>query len=434
MKRLPHWYEYLSVNAYSFGLSFMWNAIHPILLPLMVLRTVSEANKNTSLGLLTSIGMVIALLVQPISGTLSDATKHPWGRRRPWMLLGTVGDVIFLGVIALADSFWVLAIGYIGLQLFSNLAHGANQGLLPDLMPIHRRGIASGIKNAMDILALVLSAVIIGRLNGGQDMHQIASVLVLALVLGASLMAMWIGTQEIPTSESIEQTPPIPGFRRLLNIFRIDIKGNLDYIKLLVTRFLLLFGTGCIQAFGLFYFRDVLHLTSATMLVSRVMTIIGAIVLVIAFPSGLLSERIGRRTPSIVACALASLGILVMLFVRSHLGVYIAGGLVGVGMGIFMTVNWAWATSLVPINEAGKYLGLSNLATAGSGVVARLLGPAVDFGNRLIPSAGYIAMILLAAVATLMALWLTTQLPEPLPRGKEPIEYNVFVPLPRGSK
>jgi hypothetical protein len=55
--------------------------------------------------------------------------------------------------------------------------------------------------------------------------------------------------------------------------------------------------------------------------------------------------------------------------------------------GIFVSVNWALATDLIPQEEAGKYLGLSNLATAGSAAVARLTGPMIDGLNALRPGA-----------------------------------------------
>jgi hypothetical protein len=42
-----------AVNAYWPGLSFMWNSLHLIVLPAMLLGFVDDARKNTALGLLT---------------------------------------------------------------------------------------------------------------------------------------------------------------------------------------------------------------------------------------------------------------------------------------------------------------------------------------------------------------------------------------------
>jgi MFS family permease len=130
--------------------SVLWNSLHVIILPAVLLHLVPEAFKNTYLGVLTFFGLVIAMIVQPISGSLSDRWRSRWGRRRPLILIGTAFDFIFLALLGWAGGFWWLAIGYLGLQLTSNMAHGPVQGLLPDRIPPEQMGVASGIKNVMD--------------------------------------------------------------------------------------------------------------------------------------------------------------------------------------------------------------------------------------------------------------------------------------------
>jgi MFS family permease len=430
VKKLTHWYEFIFLNAYGLGISFMWNAIHPIFLPLLVLNLVPATRINAGLGLLSSVGLIIALFVQPLSGALSDTTHSRWGRRRPWMLVGTVGDLFFLTLLAMAGSYWLLAIAYIGLQLSSNLAHGANQGLIPDLVPLQRRGEAAGFKNLLDIVAVVLAAAIIGRLLGGARPHNIWSLVVIALMLGAALAVTWFGSKEESSlDENGNVATRVHYLAALKAFFTLDLRSNQNYVKLMASRFLLLFGIYAVQSFALFYFRDTLHVANAARFMSRVMTTIGLGLLVIAYPSGLLSERIGRKPMSILACALTSLGIALFIIVRSPVGIYLAAGVLGLGMGTFLTVNWSWATYLVPPAEAGKYLGLSNLATAGSGAIARLLGPAIDWGNRLTHNAGYIGLFIIATLAALGALALTTRLPEPTAPHVESDQFGgVFLP------
>jgi Na+/melibiose symporter-like transporter len=111
--------EILKLNAYWFGLSFMWNGLHQLILPAVLLNFVDYRLKNTTLGLLTFIGLVIAALIQPISGALSDRWTSAWGRRRPLILLGTAGDFMFLAILAWAGGIIWVAVGYIGLQLTS---------------------------------------------------------------------------------------------------------------------------------------------------------------------------------------------------------------------------------------------------------------------------------------------------------------------------
>jgi MFS family permease len=77
--------------------------------------------------------------------------------------------------------------------------------------------------------------------------------------------------------------------------------------------------------------------------------------------------------------------------------------ILGLATGLFMTANWALGTELVPAQEAGRYLGVSNLAGAGAGIVgASLGGPVADYLNSLIPGSGY--LVLFACYGVLFAL------------------------------
>src|SRR3970040_2399353 len=113
--------QLLTLNAYWVGLSFVWNALHPIILPAVLLNFVPDAQKNTYLGLLTFVGLFLAMLVQPLSGALSDGWHSRWGRRRPLILLGTLFDFVFLTILGWAGGLTWLFIGYICLQLSSKM-------------------------------------------------------------------------------------------------------------------------------------------------------------------------------------------------------------------------------------------------------------------------------------------------------------------------
>src|SRR5512144_1501381 len=158
--------QMLVLNAYWVGFSFMWNALHPIILPAVLLNYVPDAQKNTYLGLLTFVGLFIAMIIQPLSGALSDGWASRFGRRRPLIVIGTLFDFAFLMLLAYGGGLLWLFIGYVGLQLSSNVAHGPLQGLLPDRVPKHQVGVASSLKTFMDMLSLIIASLVAGRLLG----------------------------------------------------------------------------------------------------------------------------------------------------------------------------------------------------------------------------------------------------------------------------
>ena len=70
--------------------------------------------------------------------------------------------------------------------------------------------------------------------------------------------------------------------------------------------------------------------------------------------------------------------------------IYVGGAIIGLAAGLFTTSNWALGTELAPREEAGHYLGVSNLAGAGAGVVgAGLGGLMADFIDGYQPGLGH---------------------------------------------
>ncbi|HUV93501.1 MAG TPA: MFS transporter [Anaerolineae bacterium] len=407
------WYHNITLNAYWFGTSFMWNSLHPIILPTLLLSLVPENAKNTGYGLLTFAGLMVALVMEPVSGALSDGSRHRLGRRRPWVLAGTFLGLVCLLPLALANSLWMVAVGYVLLQFASNLAHGAGQGLIPDIVPQGKRGIASGIKYLIDMAGVICAALVAGHLMGGGHPRPLLAVGVVACVLLGAMTITVVGSREVPTSRPGKARPRgRAGLAQLRQLLKVNLRGQRDYARLLAARYCVLLGTYSVQSFGLFYFHDALQMPDAPTAVGKVMAAVALSVTLITFPAGVLSEVWGRKGLSLAACAITAVGMGLLLPVRSMTALLALGCTIGVGMGIFASVTWAWATDLVPSAEAGKYLGLSNLATAGSAATARLLGPVVDLVNARRPYVGYSIMFIVATIGALLGLVILIGVPD----------------------
>jgi Na+/melibiose symporter-like transporter len=396
--------DYFTLNVYWFGLAFLWNALHPIVLPALLLRYVPEGMKNTYLGTMTFIGLFLAMLVQPLAGALSDNTHSRLGRRRPWMIGGTLFSVVFLLLMALIDSLWWLVLGYLLLQLASNSAHGPGQGLLPDLVPDEHRGLASGIKNLFDMGGLVVTSLVAGRLMQSDD--TILAFGVIAGVLVVSAIITIITTHE----------PSTVSGNNIANQFSLNLRVSLSrfprYRRLLYARFLILLGIYMVQSFAQYYIRDWMRVPDAVGVTGNLMATIGIALTLLVFPAGWLSDRIGRLKLNVAGGALAALGLGLLVFANSISSLYIFGAIIGAATGVFLSVNWALATDLIPQAQAGKYLGLSNLATAGAGATSRLAGPLIDGINASVPGSyiGYPVVFLLAAFFTLAGAILISRL------------------------
>ncbi len=413
MKRLTV-LQMLVLNAYWVGISFMWNSLHPIILPAVLLNFVPEARKNTYLGLLTFVGLVIAMIVQPLTGALSDRWQSRWGRRRPLILIGTLVDFVFLALLAWSGGLVWLAIGYIGLQFSSNTAHGPLQGLLPDRVPREQLGAASGLKNFLDMGGLVVASLLAGRLLDPEARHPVGIMAVVMGVLAVSAAITLLGTPETPTRQ--DDTPEREGGSQpastdqtaLKDLLQIDFRANAAFWWLIGTRFTFLLGIYGIQSFTQYYLRDVLKVANPAQQTGDLLAAITLALVACAVAGGWLSDRFGPRPMMVVAGGLGAVGCLLLLLARTPTILIAFGSVLGAGIGLFLTSNWALANQLAPGDQAGKYLGLTNLATAGAGALGRLEGPAIDLLNGARPGAylGYMGMFVFGAVCCAISVLL----------------------------
>lgn len=414
MKKHLFLWQLLALNAYWVGLSFMWNTIHPIVLPAIMLNFVPENQKNTYLGLLTFVGLVIAMIVQPISGAISDGWKSRFGRRRPLIVIGTLVDLIFLTLLAWAGGLVWVFIGYIGLQFSSNIAHGPAQGLLPDRVPKEQIGAASGLKIFMDMLTMAVATLTAGMLLDPQTRNPAPVMFIVMGLLFLSLLITVLFTPEQPTGEAEARTARRTAWSNLAAQFRIDVRQNASYWWLIAQRFVFLLGIYGIQQFAQYYIKDVLQATNPQRDTGILLASITGALLILSVIGGWLADRFGAKRILHVSVVLTAIGCLLLLLGRDILTLGLYGSVLGMGMGLFLTANWALANKLAPGEEAGKYLGLTNIATAGAGALARLSGPILDALNNVRPGLwlGYTVLFLFGSLCALISLPLLAKVRE----------------------
>jgi MFS family permease len=188
------------------------------------------------------------------------------------------------------------------------------------------------------------------------------------------------------------QLPLLPTIYRS---FSIKIRENRDFLWFILSRLFILMAFTTLQTFALYFIMDVVGVTDPAAATARFSIVAIAGMLIVAYPAGRLSDRIGRRPIALGAGLLGALSILLIyLSGQNFTYIMLCGGLVGIAFGAFMSSNWALATDLVPKGEEARYLGLTNLATAGGAALARLIGPLIDFCNGFSPNLGYSMMFL----------------------------------------
>lgn len=462
MKKI-RWWDYLTINAYWLGINVISGSLTPLILPLLVEQFVGPEVKNTYLGFLRSAGLLVAILVQPLAGLLSDRTTSRWGRRRPYILGGGTMTLLLLAGIALAPNYWWLFAAVLALQVVSNVAHGALQGLIPDLVPKSQRGVASGVKTALEIpIPAIIVGFTVAKVVSSTNVWP-AMLIIMGVVLATMLANMLVPEKPLPDEErpagdlrgpiirlvlltaifggvwgaalgSVWLVGTLLAGQGMLQLVAVGLTGlaamagsiivgvwfsarvgigpavrrNPSFTWWVVNRLLFLAAVGSIQSFALYFLQDVLKVPDAAGTTGAMIMVVGVFILLAGLGSGFLADRIGERGLVALAGLVAAAGVAV-LFLGSTITVYVGGAIIGIATGLFFTTNWSLGTKLVPPEKAGLYLGVSNLAGAGAGVVgAGIGGPLADFFNQASPGLGYLVIFAMyGAIFVLSALTLT---------------------------
>ena len=122
-------------------------------------------------------------------------------------------------------------------------------------------------------------------------------------------------------------------------------------------------------------------------------------------PAARISDRVGRKRVIWASCAVSVVG-LAMVAAAPVLPIAFAGALLyGISAGMFLAVDWALMTDIIPKASSGRYMGLSNVATASAGVLALAVGGTVMdlVGGPAGPRAAlFLAVVLMAIGAVLL--------------------------------
>jgi hypothetical protein len=205
-----------------------------------------------------------------------------------------------------------------------------------------------------------------------------------------------------------------------------DAKKNPSFTWWVINRLFFLVGTTNLSGFAIYFFQGRLGYVEekAAGPAAQLMMIVGVFILLSALPSGWLADRFGHKRMVMLSGLLAALGTAILVLTTSLSVIYVGGCLIGIATGFFFTSNWALGTRLVPKAEAGRYLGLSNLAGAGAGAVGGYIGgPIADFFTAqfpAIPGLGYVLLFTLYGVMFLLSVVALAGVHTPAPQEAQP--------------
>ncbi len=364
--------QLLRLSVYWLGLIAVVNGIGVILQERIKDLVPDPTVQYTTLGIIQAAGVLIAVLVQPIAGSVSDYTISRFGRRKPYILVGTLLDVLFL--IGIATSNTVLAVGafVVLLQFSANFAQGPFQGYVPDLIPPQQVGLASGLVGLFTVLGVVVGTALasIGLATGDFTIPTIA----LGLIELVTMLSLFFRLDEgRAAKDRAGKSWPKVAFEA----WSPDVLKERSFMFLVASRFFILGGGYFLVGLIVPYLERAQGIKDPDQRAVLILASTGVVALCTAIstiPAARIADRYGRKRVIYVACLVAAVGMTIGALAPS-VPVFIVGAiLMGVGTGSFLAVDWALMTEIIPKESAGRYMGISNVATATNGVISAFIG------------------------------------------------------------
>ena len=369
---------------------------------------------------------ITATLTTILMGTLSDRTRSRWGKRKPFILLGYLAWGIFTAAFPSAALLKpvTLAVGVAILfdcimTFFGSTANDAAlNAYITDVSDRHNRGRVMGVVEIMTWVAVLIvygaSGLIIDAW-GYYTFFYLIGGLVFVLGLAGGLMVR----------EQPDPTPPTGSYwSQITDTFRLDnLRANRSLFLLLFTLTIYGIAEQIFFPYLIIYLNHYLKLpTLSASLLIFVCILVGGILL--AYPLGLLADRIGRKRLALGAIAIKMIGLILFSLMKDVLPLVITGILWLAGMSAWMISTGAWTKDLYPEEKRGQFAGYFILFTV---LFAMVPGPLL--GGWLsstygIPTvidgqAGFIPTPLIfqvAGFATLLAALPLLLIPERHPR------------------
>lgn len=328
-------------------------------------------------GIVMALDNILALFLLPLFGALSDRTKTRLGRRTPYILLGTVGAVLMMNLLPIADSlksFTLFMPALALLLLFMGTYRSPAVALMPDVTPKPLRSKGNAIINLMGavggIFTLVMTKMLVSaRLDGSNNYQSLFLAVAVLMLLAVGILLLTVRENRLadenakvneaydaevaklqPETERLAEELSAKKARAGLRSLSPEVRRSLLFI--LGSVFLWFMGYNAVTTAFTRYVEVQWHYDIKAAADCLMIATVAAIVSYL--PVGLLSARFGRkRMIQVGVLALAASFAVFGLFTTFSPLLY----------GVFALVGIAWAT--INVNSYPMVVEISKTGDVG---------------------------------------------------------------------
>ena len=342
-------FAFLSITAF-------WQ-MYDNMVPLILTNTF-DMNKTLS-GLIMAADNILALFLLPFFGTLSDKSNFKIGKRKPFILVGTIAAVVLMTGLPLLDNSYYQApaaiklVGFIIILGLLLIAMGTYRSpavaLMPDVTPRPLRSKGNAIINLMGaiggIIYLLASSVLFSekKTAGLDHVNYMPIFIVVAAIMLVSLAILIFFVNEPKLrakqaeyeKEHPEEELTVEEDNTQKKVMPKAVK--LSLLFLLTSVALWYIGYNAVNTWFTTYATNVWHMALGEASMCLTIAIAGAIISYI--PVGMLAGKIGRKISILIGA-----GLLAVCFFAAYIYTIFSDSFHPILYVLFVLIGIAWAT------------------------------------------------------------------------------------------
>ena len=392
-----------------FGILMLWQ-VYNTYCPLFLTATLvnkyhgDKTDYQYIVGVLMALDNLVALGMLPLFGAWSDKTHTKFGKRMPFIVIGTILSAIVFPLIvvmymigSLAGIIVMMCLTLIFMQMYRNPA----VALMPDITPKPLRSKANAIINVVGYIGAILGGAVAMIIPFESYKESSQGMLLIPFLICCVAMVVTIAILFIKVKENKIVSEMVDEMRRgeeeseleekIVENAPLSKKNKISLIIMIIAVFLWFAAFNAVETFWSSYGQNKLDISNYSMF-----TIILTVASLIAFvPAAFVSEKIGRKWTIVIGLICMVIGLMLISFVpqtgdetiyfgANNVRYHAASGalypcfiLCGIGWAFINCCSYPMFVELASGGNVGKYTGLyyaaSMLAQTLTPIVAGLL-------------------------------------------------------------
>ncbi|MFI6998197.1 MFS transporter [Nocardia sp. NPDC050175] len=375
----------------------LFNGVSSVVLPAQV-EAMDPASKVGNLALVTTIAAIASMIAIPTGGSVSDRTRSRFGRRAPWIALSAIVSGVLAGCMGLASNLVGLLVAAFALWFALNFYQGAITAMLPDRVPVERRGLASAVIGLGTPVGIVVGVNLASRVS------QFAAYAVFGVAVVATTTVFLLGAREPSSLEMASVSKQRRSLSEALRYF-LAAFGHRDFRLAFFSRFGLFAAYFTVNGYLYYILQDYIGTANipggdAAAAVSTLLTVTIIAWIVVASIVGSLADRFDRRKLFVGISALGlAASMTIPVISPTWTGMLIFSGSIGAAIGTYVAIDLAVMSLVLPhADSAGRDLGILQVATG----LPQLLSAAV--ASAIITwLGGYVTLYAFGAVCAVVS-------------------------------